>query len=191
MLFLIAVFFLATVASGTAAVVAISTKSKNGSAAAQLASSNLKELDSDKMSQLYTLYKNYYRKTNFAVKKNLEEIFVTASALIEKVSKVGSEPQKDQITYELNYLFGKLIEVLRPEYYYEIKTKPEYWSNSEQLAKEVESAVIAVNNELHKNMRLLNSSQELDFKVNLKILNNKGEDNAIQDIYNITKNEEK
>lgn len=186
--FLITVFFLLTLASGGLIAGAVAAKSKSGIAQITSTNTGMKEIDSTKMQNLYGLYNNYYRRTNYPVKKPLEEIFVTASALIEKSSKVGTEAQKRNISYQLNYLFEKLIEVLRPEYYYEIKTRPTYWDNPKELALQVESAVISVNKELHKNMRLLNSSQELDFKVNLKILNGKGESDAVKDIYN-TNNE--
>lgn len=102
-------------------------------------------------------------------------IMKNTAELVRRAQKSGSLSQQSLIEVKYSDIFDKLSKLLGEEYYLDVYKNPNMWSRPESRMSEVLSKLSSVNEQVLSNIRQLNDSQDLDFKVALEsLLDNTG-----------------
>ncbi len=110
-----------------------------------------------------------------SIRTNVRELF-------KRIKRTGTEQQVRIASIEYVDVLTKLNRALGPDYYLDILRNPRLWENADARRAEVEEAVTATDEQLVANIRQVNASQDLEFKVALESL--VGSMNAtVKDIY--------
>lgn len=105
------------------------------------------------------------------------------SELFVRVRKRGSDQQVRLLQSQYKDTLGKLLGALDDDYYGDIRTNPHYWSNPEARLAEVARAVDSVDQQAVDNIRQINESRDLDFKVALDSLIKTVNEAKLSDVY--------
>lgn len=116
------------------------------------------------------------------VSARLGSIRTNVRELFKRIKRTGTEQQVRIASIEYVDVLTKLNRALGPDYYLDILRNPRLWENPDGRRAEVEEAVAATDEQLVANIRQVNASQDLEFKVALESL--VGSMNAtVKDIY--------
>jgi hypothetical protein len=117
-----------------------------------------------------------------AAAQRLSSIRANVRELFRRIRRTGTEQQVRIASIEYIDVLTKLERALGPDYYLDLIRSPRLWENPEARRTEVEEAVAATDDQLVANIRQVNASQDLEFKVALESL--VGSMNAtVKDIY--------
>ncbi|MDF1487985.1 hypothetical protein [Tessaracoccus caeni] len=103
--------------------------------------------------------------------------------LFIRVRKRGSDQQVRLLQVEYKDVLSKLLGALDDDYYGDIRANPQYWSTPEARLAEVERAVDSVDQQAVENIRQINESRDLDFKVALDSLIKTVNEAKLSDVY--------
>jgi hypothetical protein len=117
-----------------------------------------------------------------AAAQRLSSIRANVRELFRRIRRTGTEQQVRIASIEYIDVLTKLERALGPDYYLDLIRSPRLWENAAARRAEVEEAVAATDDQLVTNIRQVNASQDLEFKVALESL--VGSMNAtVKDIY--------
>lgn len=111
-----------------------------------------------------------------AMTQHVSELFV-------RVHKRGSEQQLRLLQSKYKDTLSKLRKALNDDYYGDIVNNPQYWSNPEGRLAEVSLAIDSVDQQAVENIRQVNESRDLEFKVALDSLIKTVNDAKLSDVY--------
>lgn len=111
-----------------------------------------------------------------SVVKNTQQLFT-------RLNKRGSNEKTLIATVEYEDKLTKLLEALGDNYYLDIAQDPELWDNTANRLTEVRNAVAQVNTQLVENIRQVNASKDLEFRVVLNALTSTKNNPTVKDIY--------
>ena len=105
------------------------------------------------------------------------------SELFVRVRQRGTEQQLRLLTVQYKDTLSKLTKALADDYYGDIRSNPQYWSNPDQRAREVQLAVDSVDAQVVENIKQVNESRDLEFKVALDSLIKTVNEAKLSDVY--------
>lgn len=111
-----------------------------------------------------------------ALAQHLSELFI-------RVRKRGTDQQIRLLQAQYKDTLTKLHKALADDYYGDIMSNPQYWSGPEARIAEVRQAVEAVDLQAVENIRQVNESRDLDFKVALDSLIRTVAEAKLSDVY--------
>lgn len=114
----------------------------------------------------------------------LQKIVTNFTELFARIDRKGTEQQKRMASVQYIDTFTKLNSALGKDYYLDIRLHPDLWDNAPQRLKEVETAVSATSSELINNIKQINASKDLEFKVALESLSKSINEISVGDLYN-------
>ena len=107
---------------------------------------------------------------------NVQQLFI-------RLEKRGSTEKKRIAVVEYEDKLTKLIEGLGDNYFLDIAKDPNLWDNAVHRMVEVHDAVEMVNLQLIENIRQVNASKDLEFRVVLNALTGPKNNPTVKDIY--------
>lgn len=120
----------------------------------------------ERFAELARIHANEQFKTSSPMRSiltNLNDLF----ARLERKG-VGNAKQLAEVNYK--GILQKLNETLGEDYYIDISKNPKLWDRSSQRIAEVEKALVAVDGQVLENIKQVNASKDLDFRVALETL---------------------
>ena len=105
------------------------------------------------------------------------------SELFIRVRKRGTDQQVRLLQAQYRDTLAKLLKALEDDYYGDILRNPQYWSGPEERLAEVRRAVEAVDQEAVENIKQVNESRDLEFKVALDSLIKTVSEAKLSDVY--------
>lgn len=111
-----------------------------------------------------------------AMTQHVSELFV-------RVHKRGTEQQLRLLQSKYKDTLSKLRKALNDDYYGDIVHNPQYWSNPEGRLAEVSLAIDSVDQQAVENIRQVNESRDLEFKVALDSLIQTVNEAKLSDVY--------
>ncbi|UOQ60334.1 hypothetical protein MUN76_15075 [Leucobacter rhizosphaerae] len=105
------------------------------------------------------------------------------SELFVRVHKRGSDQQLRLLQSKYKDTLSKLRKALNDDYYGDIVQNPQYWSNPEGRLAEVSLAIDSVDQQAVENIRQVNESRDLEFKVALDSLIQTVNQAKLSDVY--------
>lgn len=132
--------------------------------------------------RLETLQRHHGTQLSPAVSARLQSILTNVGQLFHRIRRTGTEQQVRIASIEYVDVLTKLERALGEDYYLDILRNPRLWENADGRRQEVEEAVRATDDQLVANIRQVNASQDLEFKVALESLVG-SMDATVKDIY--------
>ncbi len=108
--------------------------------------------------------------------KHVSELFI-------RVRKRGTDQQVRLLQAQYQDTLAKLLKALGDDYYGDILSNPQYWGGAEARLTEVRRAVEAVDQEAVENIKQVNESRDLEFKVALDSLIKTVTEAKLSDVY--------
>lgn len=112
-----------------------------------------------------------------AMENSNNNIYGYIASLIEELQTLEHKLQLSAIDQQARLTYAKylpmvkkLVELTAPNYYGDFVRNPDHWNDPKRMRIQVELSVLAVAKEASEDIRRLNSSQELDFKVSVESL---------------------
>ncbi len=105
------------------------------------------------------------------------------SELFVRARKRGTDQQLRLLQAQYKNTLGKLLKALDDDYYGDILANPQFWSNTETRLLEVRRAIDSVDQQAVENIRQVNESRDLEFKVALDSLNKTVAEAKLSDVY--------
>lgn len=105
------------------------------------------------------------------------------SELFVRVRGRGTEQQLRLLLVQYRDTLSKLLKALAEDYYGDVQRNPQYWSNPQGRLTEVQRAVESVDQQAVENIRQVNESRDLEFKVALDSLIKAVNDAKLSDVY--------
>lgn len=100
----------------------------------------------------------------------IHSIRTNIGQLFTRIGRTGTEQQAKMASVQYADVIGKLNRALGEDYYLDIVRNPRLWDDPDGRRREVEEAVVATDEQLVENIRQVNASQDLEFKVALESL---------------------
>jgi hypothetical protein len=113
----------------------------------------------------------------------LGQILENSTELFERLEKKGTQQQARVAAVEYTDTLAKLNRALGSDYYLDILAKPALWEDPDRRLKEVRDAIGATQQQLIKNIRQVNASQDLEFQVALESLVGSMNTPSVESIY--------
>jgi hypothetical protein len=113
----------------------------------------------------------------------LQKIAANLTELFGRIERKGTEQQARMASVQYIDTLTKLNSALGKDYYLDIRMRPDLWDNAPQRLKEVETAVSATSAELINNIKQVNASKDLEFKVALESLSKSINEISVGDLY--------
>lgn len=132
--------------------------------------------------RLEALQRHHGTQLSPAVSARLQSILANVGQLFHRIRRTGTEQQVRIASIEYVDVLTKLERALGEDYYLDILRNPRLWENADARKQEVEEAVRATDDQLVANIRQVNASQDLEFKVALESLVG-SMDATVKDIY--------
>jgi len=107
-----------------------------------------------------------YKKTA----SKMRSILVSTDELFERIQKKGTNDQLTMASVKYAHLFEKVAFAMNDDHYIDIAKNPGLWEEPEQRLKEAENALDSVHKQIIDNIKQVNSSKDLDFKIALEAL---------------------
>jgi hypothetical protein len=120
----------------------------------------------DAMEKLGELTEKHAAK-RYATAKPMASILAHLNELFSRLERKGVENQKNLAEVEYSDTLKKLNNALGSDYYLDIAGNGNLWDRGDERLREVEAAVRAVDEQILLNIRQVNSSKDLDFRVAL------------------------
>ncbi|GAA2525121.1 hypothetical protein [Rarobacter incanus] len=111
-----------------------------------------------------------------SLRRHVAELFV-------RVRRRGTDQQIRLLQVQYKDTLTKLLSALADDYYADIARNPEFWSNPRDRMAEVERAIGSVDRQALDNIRQVNESRDLEFKVALDSLNQTVDQARLSDVY--------
>ncbi|QIK62536.1 hypothetical protein G7068_04435 [Leucobacter viscericola] len=111
-----------------------------------------------------------------AMTQHVSELFV-------RVHNRGTDQQLRLLQAKYKDTLSKLLKAMNDDYYGDILANPQYWSNPEQRLAEVGMAIASVDQQAVENIRQVNESRDLEFKVALDSLIKTVNEAKLSDVY--------
>ena len=111
-----------------------------------------------------------------ALRQHVSELFV-------RVRKRGTDQQIRLLQAQYKDTLSKLLKALDDDYYGDILRNPQYWSQPAERLAEVRRAVDSVDQQAVENIRQVNESRDLEFKVALDSLIKTVSEAKLSDVY--------
>lgn len=105
------------------------------------------------------------------------------SELFVRVRRRGTDQQLRLLQAKYRDTLPKLLKALGDDYYGDIQRNPQFWSNPEGRLQEVRRAVDSVDQQAIENIRQVNESLDLEFKVALDSLIRTVDEAQLSDVY--------
>ncbi|HSX68798.1 hypothetical protein, partial [Nocardioides sp.] len=137
------------------------------------------------LARLEALQRQHGMRLSPGVNARLQSILTNVGQLFHRIRRTGTEQQVRIASIEYVDVLTKLERALGEDYYLDILRNPRLWENAEARQQEVEEAVRATDDQLVANIRQVNASQDLEFKVALESLVG-SMDATVKDIYSPT-----
>lgn len=140
--------------------------------------------------KLYQLTKKHAELGSKDLSSNMLKVISNIQVLFQKIDKKA--PEKRGIA-EVEYKdkLSKLVSLLDEEHYINMVKYPEQWEEPDSMISDIRVATDSVYEEIMKNIRQVNASKDLDFKVALGTLLSATNTPTVKDIYNPEKKENK
>ncbi len=132
--------------------------------------------------RLEALQRQHGMQLSPGVNARLQSILANVGQLFHRIRRTGTEQQVRIASIEYVDVLTKLERALGEDYYLDILRNPRLWENADARRAEVEEAVTATDEQLVMNIRQVNASQDLEFKVALESLVG-SMDATVKDIY--------
>ena len=113
----------------------------------------------------------------------LSQLSQHVAELFIRVRKRGTDQQVRLLQAQYHDTLAKLLKALEDDYYGDILRNPQYWSGPEERLSEVRRAVEAVDQEAVENIKQVNESRDLEFKVALDSLIKTVSEAKLSDVY--------
>lgn len=113
----------------------------------------------------------------------LQKIVTNFTELFARIERKGTEQQGRMASIQYVDTFTKLNSALGRDYYLDIRLHPDLWDDAPRRLKEVETAVSATSSELINNIKQVNASKDLEFKVALESLSKSINEISVGDLY--------
>lgn len=113
----------------------------------------------------------------------LSQLSKHVSELFIRVRKRGTDQQVRLLQAQYHDTLAKLLKALDDDYYGDILRNPQYWGGAEDRISEVRQAVEAVDQEAVENIKQVNESRDLEFKVALDSLIKTVTEAKLSDVY--------
>lgn len=110
------------------------------------------------------------RTQDHALSAQLHSIMANIQELFRRMDRKSTEGQKRIAMVEYTDTFAKLNKALGVDYFLDIVKNPSLWDRPQERMSEVRDAVMASDRQILTNIRQVNASQDLDFKVALDSL---------------------
>lgn len=119
----------------------------------------------------------------------IDSIIKNLTKLFEQFQKNSfSESQLNIASLKYENILQKLILTIDEDHYMDAYVNPAVWSDASTIIRQVDENLDAVNEQIVNNIRQLNDSKQLDFKVATKMLtDSSNNDNTIENIYGFGK----
>lgn len=114
----------------------------------------------------------------------LQKIAANLTELFGRIERKGTEQQARMASVQYIDTLTKLNSALGKDYYLDIRMRPDLWDNTPQRLQEVDTAVAATSAELINNIKQVNASKDLEFKVALESLSKSINEISVGDLYN-------
>lgn len=134
------------------------------------------------LARLEALQRQHGMQLSPGVNARLQSILANVGQLFHRIRRTGTEQQVRIASIEYVDVLTKLERALGEDYYLDILRNPRLWENADARRAEVEEAVTATDEQLVTNIRQVNASQDLEFKVALESLVG-SMDATVKDIY--------
>ncbi|WP_449281536.1 hypothetical protein [Leucobacter sp.] len=105
------------------------------------------------------------------------------SELMIRVRKRGTEQQTRLLQAQYKDTLSKLLKALGDDYYGDITRNPRFWNDAESRLEEVRRAVDSVDRQAVENIKQVNESRDLEFKVALDALTRTVAEAKLSDVY--------
>lgn len=136
------------------------------------------------MKQLSDLAKLHAGLAQYSLTDTLKDIIVNLEELFERLNTKGTKRQREIVEVEYADKLPKLIEALGKDYYIDVVKKRKLWDNPDERINEVAEVVTAVDEQLVENIKQVNASKDLEFKVAMVSLGGKAKGTTLKEIYN-------
>lgn len=136
------------------------------------------------MKQLSDLAKAHAELAQNSLTDTLKDIISNLEELFERLSTKGTDSQRKMVEVEYADKLPKLIEALGKDYYLDIVQKRKLWDNPDERIAEVANVTTAVDEQLVENIKQVNASKDLEFKVAMVSLGGKAKGTTLKEIYN-------
>lgn len=136
------------------------------------------------MKQLSDLAKAHAELAQNSLTDTLKDIISNLEELFERLSTKGTDSQRKMVEVEYADKLPKLIEALGKDYYLDIVKKRKLWDNPDQRIAEVANVTTAVDEQLVENIKQVNASKDLEFKVAMVSLGGTSKSTTLKEIYN-------
>ena len=113
----------------------------------------------------------------------LSQLSQHVAELFIRVRKRGTDQQVRLLQAQYHDTLAKLLKALEDDYYGDILRNPQYWSGPNERLAEVRRAVEAVDQEAVENIKQVNESRDLEFKVALDSLIKTVSEAKLSDVY--------
>lgn len=175
--------------AGSAGVVALSTKMYINAKINQMrvvrtpvitaSSKSFTEAFNDAVEALKVLIEKHHVLGYKRTSSKMKSILIAVDELFGRIQKKGTNDQLSMASVKYAYLFDKVAYAMNEDHYIDIARNPHLWENPERRMKDSEKALDSVHQQIIDNIKQVNSSKDLDFKVALEALN------AVQEKQNV------
>lgn len=125
-------------------------------------------------------YQYGYKKTA----SKMKTILVNADDLFGRIQKKGNNEQLIMASVKYANLFNKVAYAMNKDHYIDIAQNPNLWENPEKRIKDSEAALDSVQKQIIDNIKQVNSSKDLDFKIVLEALTSESQNqNVMEEIF--------
>lgn len=129
----------------------------------------LKVMPSKKFSNmLETLEERKIENKEYSIYGYLVALFTELLKLDSKLKADGVDNQDELVYAKYAPILERITELTAPNYYGSFIKDPTHWNDPKKMRTQVEVSVFAVISEVAEDMRRINSSQELDFEINVE-----------------------
>jgi hypothetical protein len=105
------------------------------------------------------------------------------SELMIRVRRRGTEQQTRLLQAQYKDTLSKLLKALGDDYYGDITRNPRFWNDAESRLDQVRHAVDSVDLQAVENIKQVNESRDLEFKVALDALTRTVAEAKLSDVY--------
>lgn len=119
-----------------------------------------------------------YEKRQSPLLPTIGGVLTNIQELFNRIDRRESTQASRLAAVEYADVLEKLNRALGKDYYLDIESHPELWSNPDERMEAVERALNATGEQLVKNIRQLNSSKDLVYQVSIDALINRGTEDA-------------
>jgi hypothetical protein len=157
---------------GIAAVVAVTrlVAKRNKNRVRAITTQSIKDREFRHSMERFAELTRIHANEQFPTSAPMRSILTHLNNLFARLEKkgVGNAKQMAEVNYK--GILQKLNETLGEDYYIDISKNPKLWDRSSQRTAEVEKALVAVDDQVLENIKQVNASKDLDFRVALETL---------------------